>query len=400
MYLKQLELENFKSFGKKMSIPLLEGYTAVTGPNGSGKSNISDAILFVLGPKSSRAIRAGKLTDLIFNGGKSKQPASYTKVSLLFDNSDHMIPVESDTVKLTRLVKLSETSDGYNSYFYVNDRKSSLTEFDTLLSNARISADGYNFVQQGDVTKIVEMSPLERRRILDDISGITKFDEEIVRAESERKEAEENIDRISIIISELEKQIEQLEGERVSALKYVETKDKMDLAKAQMAYKRKESAESEIGAINRQIEQYARQVETLRAKKDEIASKIQEVEGKVLEVEKETDERGGQEFKELKEKIDSAKIEIARAQDQSARAADNAAEIESTLEGKSGERKSLAGEIELLSKKLKESEGVYLEKLKSLESKKKELEEVHGTVSKHDEELGEIEKKISDLDKT
>jgi chromosome segregation protein len=104
MYLKQLELENFKSFGKKMSIPLLEGYTAVTGPNGSGKSNISDAILFVLGPKSSRAIRAGKLTDLIFNGGKSKQPASYTKVSLLFDNSDRMIPVESDTVKLTRLV--------------------------------------------------------------------------------------------------------------------------------------------------------------------------------------------------------------------------------------------------------------------------------------------------------
>jgi chromosome segregation protein len=71
MYLKQIELENFKSFGKKLVVPLLEGYTAVTGPNGSGKSNISDSILFVLGPKSSRAIRAGKLSDLIFNGGNN-----------------------------------------------------------------------------------------------------------------------------------------------------------------------------------------------------------------------------------------------------------------------------------------------------------------------------------------
>src|SRR5512137_1042390 len=98
MYLKQIEVENFKSFGKKMTIPMLDGFTAVTGPNGSGKSNISDAILFVLGPKSSKALRAGKLTDLIFNGGNSKQPASFCKVSLVFDNQDRTIPVDADIV--------------------------------------------------------------------------------------------------------------------------------------------------------------------------------------------------------------------------------------------------------------------------------------------------------------
>src|SRR5512143_961773 len=147
MYLKQLELENFKSFGKKMTIPFLEGFTSVTGPNGSGKSNISDAILFVLGPKSSKALRAAKLTDLIFNGGPSKAASDYCKVSLVFDNADRTIPIDSDIVKLTRHVKLSETTDGYNSYFYVNDRKSSLGEFDSLLANSRISAEGYNLVQ-------------------------------------------------------------------------------------------------------------------------------------------------------------------------------------------------------------------------------------------------------------
>jgi chromosome segregation protein len=121
----------------------------------------------VLGPKSSKALRAGRLTDLIFNGGPSKQPSSYTKVSLVFDNKDRLIPIDDDIVRLTRHVKLSESETGYNSYFYVNDRKSTLNEFDYLLASARISADGYNLVQQGDVTRIVEMSPLERRRLLD-----------------------------------------------------------------------------------------------------------------------------------------------------------------------------------------------------------------------------------------
>src|SRR5512136_611871 len=243
MYLKEIELENFKSFARKTRIPILPGYTAITGPNGAGKSNISDAILFVLGPKSSRVIRAGKLTDLIFNGGKDKKPASETKVSLVFDNSDRLIPIDSDKVKLTRIVRVSDNVEGYYSYFYVNDKRSSLGEFDNLLANARISADGYNFVQQGDITRIVEMTNLERRRILDDISGITKFDEEIQSAEKERLAAEENIGRLSIIYDELRKQMKQLEADRDGALKYKDLHDKMLTSQACLVVKRRESIE-------------------------------------------------------------------------------------------------------------------------------------------------------------
>src|SRR6266516_1397854 len=112
-------MENFKSFGRKISIPFLQGYTSITGPNGSGKSNIADAILFVLGPKSSKAIRAGKLTDLIWNGGKDK---------------------------------------------------------------------------------IVSMSPVDRRRILDNIAGITKFDANITQAEGKHRKPEENLERIRLIL--------------------------------------------------------------------------------------------------------------------------------------------------------------------------------------------------------
>ena len=203
-------MENFKSFKGKMNLPLIGGYTGITGPNGCGKSNISDAVLFVLGPRSSKAIRAGRLTDLIFNGGKGGSPAQHCRVSLLFDNADRILPVDNNLVKLTRFVKRTRTAKAdYTSYFYVNDKKSSLNDFDSILSHAKISAEGYNLVQQGDITRIVEMGPKERRGILDDIAGITRFDSDIESAEKDKTETEENLDRISIILEELRKQLKQ-----------------------------------------------------------------------------------------------------------------------------------------------------------------------------------------------
>ena len=300
MYLRQIELENFKSFGKKLTVPLLEGYTAVTGPNGSGKSNISDAILFVLGPKSSRAIRAGKLSDLIFNGGKDRSPASYCKVSLVFDNRDRTIPIDEDMVRLTRVIKMSQDRESYTSTFYVNDRRSSLGEFDVLLSNARISADGYNFVQQGDITRITTMSNLERRRIFDDISGISKFDEEISKARAERDEVDANIERISIILAELERQIGQLEQEKEVALTYLRMKEKLTLSRAQLAYRRRESYEAEAAALHKQIETYEHTIQQLKDQRLEVADRIRDLDVRMMETEKELREKGGREFQELR----------------------------------------------------------------------------------------------------
>ncbi|HTY46730.1 MAG TPA: chromosome segregation protein SMC [Methanomassiliicoccales archaeon] len=398
MYLKQLELENFKSFGKKISIPLLEGYTAVTGPNGSGKSNISDAILFVLGPKSSKALRAAKLTDLIFNGGPSKQPADYCKASLIFDNKDRIIPCDADIVKLTRLVKLSESTDGYNSYFYVNDRKSSLGEFDQLLATARISADGYNVVQQGDVTRIVTMSTVDRRRILDDISGISKYDEEIVRAEAERKAAEENIDRIGIILTELDRQIKQLEDERTSALRYLEARDKLTLSKAQMAHKKKEATLTEITQTKKQMDEYAKQIESLKLKKQQASDKIKEVESRIAQLEKDIEAKGGGEFAELKQKMDAAKIEIARAQEQSSQSKTGIEEIDEAMQGKVQERSELEKQLADLKKKQGELEQQYLKDLNELETRKHDLDETNKEVSDSDSEVGTLGKRVEELD--
>src|SRR2546426_1171739 len=278
-------MENFKSFGRKITVPFLQGFTAITGPNGSGKSNIADAILFVLGPKSSKAIRAGKLTDLLWNGGKDKKGADSCQVSLLFDNSDRQIPVEADEVKLTRYVGLSPSVEGgYNSYFYINDRKSSLSEFDSLLAHARISAEGYNLVQQGDVQKIVSMSSIERRRILDNIAGITKFDDDIAQAEGKRRETEENLERIRIILDEIDKQIKQkLDGLRIERARAT---DGIETSKEVLKQLRVDAGEAnrEQAKIQKETDALAREREKVDARVAELDEQIKAADKDLHEV--------------------------------------------------------------------------------------------------------------------
>ena len=311
VYLKQVELENFKSFGGKLTVPLMEGYTAVTGPNGSGKSNISDAIMFVLGPKSSKAVRAGKLTDLIFDGGKSKNKASYMKVSLVFDNKDRLMPWDDDTVRLTRHVKLSDNGTDYTSYFYINDKKSTMGEFDSLLTKARISADGYNLVQQGDVTRIVQMGNIERRRILDGISGIASFDADIDKAKAERTEAQTNLTQTTIITDELSDQLEKLDKDRVAAQKYLDAKGKLDMANAQMVHRRLEISKYNVESITGNIAKMQQAIKDDTAKYAE-KQQLREENAKAISAkEEEIASKVGPEYKELKDKINNTKVEIA-----------------------------------------------------------------------------------------
>jgi chromosome segregation protein len=397
MHLMEIELENFKSFARKTRIPLLQGFTAITGPNGAGKSNISDAILFVLGPRSSRVIRAGKLTDLIFNGGKERKPASETKVSLIFDNADRLIPIDSDRVKLTRIVRVSDNVDGYYSYFYVNDRRSSLGEFDNLLANARISADGYNFVQQGDITRIVEMTNLERRRILDDISGITKFDEDIQSAEKEKLEAEENIQRLSIILDEIRKQMKQLDADRDGALKYKDLHDKLQTAQACMAVKRKESVDREISSMNEQITSYTAEKEKSETKKGELQTELEDISRQLAEVEAEITERGGEEAKEIKDKIDNLRIEIARAKDAAQNSDESAESLKEVRQAQNEDLKAVVKDLDGLAEKLEPIKKDHEKKSKLLEDKRSKLLAHQDEVSKSDSEIGSLQKEAVGL---
>ena len=394
-------MENFKSFGKKLSIPFFPGFTAITGPNGSGKSNIADAILFVLGPKSSKVIRAGRLTDLIFNGGKKhKNPAKYCKVSLVFDNTQRRMPVDSDEVTLTRMIKrapLKKNPDNYYSYFYVNNHSSSFSDFINVLVHARISGEGYNIVKQGDVTNIIEMGSIDRRRIIDDIAGISNFDSDIKKAKKEEIDVDTNLDRIWIILKEISSQIRQLKSDRDEAYRYKELKDQLYETKAKIAQKKKQDVESQIAEINHQIESYEQEQDGLDKKVTELKNQYAKSQNELQEIEKKIGDVGGDEVKEIKEKIDSLRGEEIKVKERINYSNDEILEIQNEQEG---QKIILDGTEKDLEKYVSQKDNLnnqIEEKQAELKEKEKELSELKETIVQHDDKSMDLSHELAKM---
>jgi len=211
LHITGLEIDNFKSFAKKTKIPFLEGFTVISGPNGSGKSNIIDSILFVLALSSSRNLRAEKLTDLInLNSGRNT-----AEVALEF----------SDGTKIRRRIK--RTANGYYSYNYLNERLCKQSDIVDHLAKSGIIPHGYNVVMQGDVTRIMEMSDFERRKIIDEIAGVSEFDTKKQQSLAELDIVRERIEREELLLLELTRRAGELKRERTHALEYKKLQDEL-----------------------------------------------------------------------------------------------------------------------------------------------------------------------------
>jgi chromosome segregation protein len=394
LYIKEVRMENFKSFGKKLTVPFFPGFIAITGPNGSGKSNIADAILFVLGPKSSKVMRAGRLTDLIFNGGKKhKNPAKFCKVSIVFDNKNRKMPVDSDEVFLTRMIKrapLKNDPTNYYSYYYVNDRASSYSDFEKILFHARMSGDGYNIVKQGDVTSLIEMGSIDRRRLIDDISGISNFDNDIKKAEKEKNEVDGNLERISIILSEISGQIRQLKNDRDEAYRYKELKDKLYETKAKIALKKKQDVEAQLAEINKQIESYESEKNKLDEKSNDLKNKYAEAQKELEEIEKKIGEVGGDEVKEIKSKIDLIRSEEIKVEERINYSNDEIVEIQN-------EQNELNSNLESISKELDEYSSQKEELINNIEEKQSELNIKETELNCIKEDIAKSDDKSMDL---
>jgi chromosome segregation protein len=390
VYLKQVEMENFKSFGHKLVVPFYPGFTAITGPNGSGKSNIVDAILFVLGPRSSKVMRAGRLTDLIFNGGKNrKNPSKYCKVSLVFDNTQRKMRIDADEVVLTRMIKrapLRDNPDNYYSYFYINNRAASFTEFVDLLTHARISGEGYNIIKQGDVTNLVEMGSVDRRKIVDDIAGISTFDEDIEKAEKEREDVDKNLERIDIILNEITSQIRQLKKDRDAAYRYKELKDKLYETKAMIAYKKKQEIETQIAEVNKQIESYENEQKKFEKQKENLKVQYTELQQKLSEVETKIANAGGNEAQDIKEKIDTLRSEAIKIDERINYSNDEITE-------KKKDKKTFETSLEEVTKELDEY-------TTQKEEYSKQINEIETTLKTKEAELGKLREEIAQSDDT
>lgn len=233
MYIKNVELTRFKSFGSTTSIPLLQGFTVVSGPNGSGKSNILDALLFALGLAGSKGMRADRLPDLVNQAHSKKGRMVEASVIVTFAlEAAEITALQAEGVEIptaegqtigewTVMRKLRVTSQGtYTSTYYINGTPCNLSELHEQLAKFRIYPEGYNVVLQGDVTGIISMNSRERREIIDELAGVGEFDRKITTAKNKLDDVKAQEERFRIVEQELIANKEKLKGDRVKAEKY------------------------------------------------------------------------------------------------------------------------------------------------------------------------------------
>ncbi len=223
MYIKNLEIDNFKSFASKTDIPLLKGFTTVSGPNGSGKSNIIDSVMFALGLRTGSALRIENLSDFIttFN---NRNEAS---VKVTFGDV-------KDVGELSVTRRIRKNSQGYSSTYYLNDKVDTLTNIKSVLEEYNITPNSYNVIMQGDVNSIIGCSSKARRGIIDEIAGVADFDRRIDQAKTELQKVEQRVEAASLILSEVAATLDQLKEEREVALKYKKLKDEKDGLESQI----------------------------------------------------------------------------------------------------------------------------------------------------------------------
>ena len=291
MYITELEIDNFKSFGRKTRIPFFEGFTVISGPNGSGKSNIIDSILFCLALSGARGLRAEKLTDLLnVNTGKNT-----AEVSITF----------SDNTKIRRRIK--KTAHGYYSYNYLNDRLCKQGEIVDYLEKFGIKAEGYNVVMQGDVTRITEMTDNERRKIIDEIAGVSEFDKKKDQALGELEVVRERIEREELVLTELTRRLGELESEREQAIKYREWQTKLDELTEFRSCALLNERTRELVSLNDIIVGHEADLGQAGEKKGVAVGDGEEIKQKIRDVSEDINRKTGSEYLEILEKIESAK---------------------------------------------------------------------------------------------
>ena len=382
MYLKALEVSNFKSFRGEVTIPLERGFTAITGPNGSGKSNCGDAIQFVLGPRSNKTIRAQNSKDLIFNGGNNHNAARSCSVTLVFanpalDNGRRRLPLNMDEVRMSRSIRLTKTGNVVTNY-HLNGEESSQKSFHRILGAANARPDGYNIVLQGDVTSLAKMTAKERRKVLDSVAGVTLYDDEIRKAERQKDSVDDYIERIKLLEDSQKVRLKELKKQKDLAVKVKDLVEELNQARITsfQANYASQLAEKEY-QVNEQS-RYLEEANSLEQQVREGSKTLLSLDDQIGELQKQIEELTGGESKGLNKVIFDLHLRIDTNKDKISEA-----------EAKDLEDKS---EVQELSEQLDGAKVALEEFVANLNSAKQDLEDSEKSLGEAQAEELEVQK--------
>ena len=400
MIIESVELDNFKSFGNKKRIMFRDGFTVITGPNGSGKSNIGDAMLFVLGIRSSKAIRADRLPDLIHKAPPGKKQGSTCSVTIVMDSQDTSIPEEERKTRITREISVDDNQECKSTY-YINGARAKRGDVETILDNAQIYLDAYSFVLQGDINNLVKMTGTERRKLLESIAGIENYNVQIDKAQTDIDGIEDNLSKLQILIDETQRRADQLAEEKKNAERYNEITAKIGSHEATLLRIDHISAEREHAAYMKSLEEIDQQISASRNKITDLQSRIAETESTIISVEEEKNRFGGDELKKVVEAIRDLTLEKAREEINLDNLKDDISNYEAKAKDLAANNEYLVKDIDKLKKEADKLRNSISENEKQIEESSKQLDQLRNdvkvnskTFTKYREEMEGVDRRI------
>lgn len=283
MYLKEIEIQGFKSFADKTKVVFDQGVTAVVGPNGSGKSNITESLRWALGESSVKSLRGGKMPDVIFAGTESRKPLNYASVVVTLDNEDGFIKDAGQVIKVERHIYRSGDSE-----YRIDGKKVRLRDIHDLFLDTGLGRDSFSIISQGKVEEIFNSKPEERRAIFEEAAGVLKYKTRRKETESKLQQTQDNLDRLEDIIYELDNQIKPLAKQAENARKFLDLDGQrkaiyLDVLVAQIKENKAELelTEEELTQVQELLTSYYQKREELEEENQTLKKKRQDLQAEM-----------------------------------------------------------------------------------------------------------------------
>jgi chromosome segregation protein len=383
-----LELQGFKSFADKTRFDFPDGITVVVGPNGSGKSNVVDAIKWVLGAQSAKALRGKDMIDVIFKGSSStgRKPANSAEATLVFDNSTRKLPTDADEVQVTRRVYRSGEGE-----YLINGQPCRLKDIKDLFRGTGVGVDAYSLIEQGKVDRMLQASPKDRRIIFEEAAGISRFKVKKTEALRRLQRVEQNLLRLKDIVDEVKGRLESLKRQASKAQAYREMTDRVHQLRLQLGWTeycdltlKKEQAQSQLAQLLEDRQSRETTVETARQTAHAADLQLHRVAERCQDVDA---------------ALQNVLQEIAVLQSQQNNLSDRSLETESEIERAGirlaalrGRVDSLVGEVDAIEAEVQQSAGVVSAARTRVDSVLTEHQALSDSVRNREENLERLRK--------
>ena len=382
MYLKNIEVQGFKSFANKINFEFHNGITGIVGPNGSGKSNVADAVRWVLGEQRIKQLRGAKMEDVIFAGTENRKPLGFAYVAITLDNSDHSLAIDFDEVTVSRRLFRSGESE-----YMINGTVSRLKDINELFYDTGIGKEGYSIIGQGQIDKILSGKPEERRELFDEAAGIVKYKRRKIMTQKKLDDEQANLVRVNDILSELEKQVKPLENQSDKAREYLKYKEELKVNDINMFLLEVENIKNKFDDLDSKYNIAVNDLEDTKHIFEKTKSEYEQLELEIEDISSNVDEKKNElnKIQLLKEKYDgeirllNEQINSAKMNDSHIRDRINA--INAKVEDLEKEKTSYENQKTDINKVLKEAD----------DTRKKEFDVLAGISENIQSLLSEIE---------